>query len=196
MVQQKKYCTNCGSELAEGARFCASCGHPVPGEDPTLPSPADQAQSSGSNQNGETLIGAATGLERKKGLFKTDTFTMIVTDKRLIFAKVTNEILKEQAAQLKGQGFMARMQASMSGDHITSRYDNIAPEQALAENSDNFAVDRSEIKKIKFNINLVDTDSKRDNDVKMEIQTVREKLQFKLRNHGRVAEILKQTGLV
>ncbi len=29
-----KYCTNCGIEVREGARFCASCGHPLQEDSP------------------------------------------------------------------------------------------------------------------------------------------------------------------
>ena len=29
-----KYCTNCGVEVREGAKFCAKCGHPLQVDNP------------------------------------------------------------------------------------------------------------------------------------------------------------------
>lgn len=38
-----KICTNCGSELGEGAAFCTECGTPVPAENAPAPQPAPPA---------------------------------------------------------------------------------------------------------------------------------------------------------
>ena len=36
------FCTNCGSQIPEGARFCAACGSPAPVQQPPMQQPAQQ----------------------------------------------------------------------------------------------------------------------------------------------------------
>jgi len=122
---------------------------------------------------------------------------VVVTDKRIIFALLNNEILKEQAAQMKG-GFLSRLGSSMSGDYITKRYLEISPDQALSENPENFAVNRGEIKKVKLQEGSYDDDSARHSDGKLEIHTVRDKLSFNVtdRFYDATRKLFKTAGLV
>ena len=53
---------------------------------------------------GENLIGVIPGISRKKGLFKFESFHAVVTDRRIIFALLTNEIMKEVITRSMGLG--------------------------------------------------------------------------------------------
>ena len=182
-MAEKKQCTNCGQEIGEGAKFCSSCGSPVGG-----------VQNSAA---GENLVGIIPGVHRKKGLFGSETFNILVTDNRLVFALLTNDIIKEQAAQLKGQGFMARLQGAASGEYITRRYQDMPPEQALKESPGNFTITTSDVKKIKIKMGSANTGNVHDDDGKLEIQTNRDKLSFVLPagSYPAAKTVLKNAGL-
>jgi len=182
-MAEQNFCTNCGQEIGEGARFCANCGSPADGNH--------------GNVGTENLIGIIPGVSRKKGLFKSETFNILVTEKRMIFTLVTNEIMKEQATQLKGQGFLARLQGAASGEYITRRYHDIPPEQALKESPGNFSIDIAEVKKVKTKTGMSNPDNVHDSDGKLEIHTLREKFSFVLPAHSQVAAKMafKNVGL-
>jgi hypothetical protein len=60
----------------------------------------------------ETVVGVIPNARMKTGLFSTATYTLVVTDRRLLFAEQTNEVAKRRAAEAKdaakaaGKGFM------------------------------------------------------------------------------------------
>ena len=96
-------------------------------------------------------------IKKSKSLGRWDTYNVAVTERRCIFAKLTADMLKKAASaanaegKAEGKGFLSRwsdqMQVSLSyGD----RYLNMAPEDVLRENPENFALDNSEIVAVKF----------------------------------------------
>lgn len=94
---------------------------------------------------------------------KTKPYILVLTARRIIFARVTNEMLKQAVAQARdgakseGKGFFAQWGAQLSAySDLASRYLVTPPEQILHENPDNFAVDRSTILKAKFRIGSTD----------------------------------------
>jgi hypothetical protein len=96
-------------------------------------------------------------IKKPKTFGTPEGFNAAVTDSRVIFAKLTNDLLKKAAAQAneagkaEGKGFLGRW-----GDQIAAtmtygdRYLQYTPEQVLQENSDNFAINFEEIKSIEF----------------------------------------------
>ncbi len=104
----------------------------------------------------EQIAAIIPTVRKPKSFGRSDTYTLIVTDSRMIFAEMTGDMTKEAAMEAQrrgkeeGKGFFSRW-----GDQIkdtmrfADRYWEIPPDEALAENSKNFAIPNSSVKKIK-----------------------------------------------
>ena len=149
MVAEKKFCTNCGNPIDTGARFCAYCGQPL-NQIHSNAAPANQIEATTSstsitpqpgiaaNTNGpaakvdftpsaEQIVGVIPGISRKKGMFNYESYHIIVTPKRLIFAAVTNEIMKDEAQKSSGKGMGSYLKTALAGNDFTQRYLNMHP---------------------------------------------------------------------
>jgi hypothetical protein len=109
---------------------------------------------------GERIVAIVPNLKKPKSFGRWDTYNLIVTDRRCIFATLTgdmlNRALKESLDQGKaqGKGFMDRwgdqMEATLG---YWKRYEQMDPEMALRENKENFSFDISTVKKADVNRN-------------------------------------------
>jgi nucleotidyltransferase/DNA polymerase involved in DNA repair len=177
-------CTNCGKPIKETQKFCGSCGTAVESASPsgiTPPSPSTQEAQIKSAQ-GEAIRAILPNLVVSKSFGRSDTFNLIVTDQRSVFAKLTSQIMNEtvkmrrEKAAAEGKGFFGKWAVQMSGfNTYTDRYQTMRPEEALLENKENFQIENSMIKKVK-------SSSDDDEDRPMydiEITTATQKLKFK-----------------
>jgi hypothetical protein len=147
MTQGNKYCTGCGTPVVPGARFCSTCGKPqeagssAPVNAAPVFTPAPAAA-----PYAEAIIGVLPGLIRKKGL-AVEGLNIIVTQRRMIFAVTTNDMMKEEAKQAGKEGgfFGAILNAATMGQTFYKRYLTMPPDAALAETPQNFAVELSQI---------------------------------------------------
>ena len=205
MVAEKKFCSNCGNPLDIGAKFCAFCGQPLTQIPPTTaparkivttaPSASNTTESAISTNSNvpaakvdlappvEQILGVIPGISRKKGMFNFESYHIIVTPKRLIFAAVTNEIMKEEAQKSSGKGIGSYLKTALAGNDFTQRYLNMAPEQALHESPQNFDVDLSRIRKVKVEQGTLYLDGRKQDEGKLIIETAGDKLSFMLRNN-------------
>lgn len=204
MAEEQRFCTNCGVPLVLGGRFCASCGHEIEG---AAPGPAAKtnvppAQVSQPATSGEQLIGIIPAVSRRKGLMSTEGFNIVVTDRRMIFAAMTPEMIKEAGKEKGKDGFIAGiLGAATAGYDLWERYLTISPEAALKENPQNFFVELSQVKKVK----LEPGSSRRDNirgvevyeSSHLEIETSGEKYSFLLPSqfHGKAQDVIHKAGL-
>lgn len=104
----------------------------------------------------ETIAAVIPLVRKPKSFGRSDTYTLVVTDSRMIFAELTSDMMKQAAAEAQkrgkeeGKGFFARwggqIKATMS---FSDRYWQIPPEEALRENGKNFAVPNSSVRVIK-----------------------------------------------
>jgi len=103
------------------------------------------------------VISAVIPLVRKpKSFGRSDTYTLVVSDTRMVFAELTGDMLKEITAEVQrkgkeeGKGFFARwgeqLKASMN---YAERYWQMTPDEALRESPRNFAIQNTSVKKIK-----------------------------------------------
>jgi hypothetical protein len=103
---------------------------------------------------GERIVSIIPNLKKPKSFGRWDTYNLIVTERRCIFAMLTSDMLNraikeanEQGKQ-QGKGFLDRW-----GDQISAsmgywrRYESMDPASALSENKENFSFDRSAVKK-------------------------------------------------
>lgn len=138
-----------GAELAEGTTRCARCD--THGES-VAPSAADASP-------GEQVLAVVGGLALVTGFLglKHTLYSLVITDSRVIFAHLTKERMAEivgqarDAAKTQGKGFFGQWGAQLgasAGYH--ERYREMSPEAALAEEPGNFAINRADIRKVRF----------------------------------------------
>jgi hypothetical protein len=205
-MPERKFCSSCGKPENVGARFCAYCGQAFagsvsafpPSQSPPSVNIANQPLPLPSSPSGENIIGVIPGASRKKGMFAIEAYHVVVTEKRLIFAIVTKEAIKEESQKSSGKGFGGFLKTALAGNDLTQRYLNLTPQQALRETPENFDIDINRIRKIKIEKGLENMDNRNDNDGKLILETVGDKLSFALRNHyvDTARELLRQAGLV
>jgi hypothetical protein len=134
---------------------------------------------------GETVREIIPNLIVSKSLGRSDTFNLLVTERRSIFAKLTGEIMnatvkmRRDKAAAEGKGFFGKWKAQMQGfNTYTDWYKDKTPDQALGETPGNYAIDNSAIRNIKVNENSDDEGGM--TLYYIEITTSTDKLNFKM----------------
>ena len=158
-MPEPRFCGACGGLLQDGEAFCTTCGAPSAAEvaSATVPeaAPAPTATPAGGEQilavvPKLTLVGGFLGLKQK-------TYTLVITDRRLVFAEFTTERATamvnaaRDGAKADGKGFFGQWGAQLKS---TAGYQDVywqmSPDAALAETPDNWAIERSEYQGAKF----------------------------------------------
>ena len=206
------FCTNCGKPINPGEKFCGSCGNsntilasgqpaapplPVAAVPPLQPMAPPTPTASA-----EAVVGAFP-VSRKKGMFAQESFHVVFTPRRLIFAAFTNDMIKQAAKEEGKDGFLAGMMGAMTlGYNYYKHYLTMDPEAALKQNPQNFSIDISRIRKIKLEIGKKQVDKNRHVDVyensKLEMETVGDKYTFAVANHfhNLAADTIRKSGLM
>ena len=206
------FCTNCGKPINPGEKFCGSCGKSNPvlasGQPaaPPLPvaavPPLQPMAPPTPTASAEAVVGAFP-VSRKKGMFAQESFHVVFTPRRLIFAAFTNDMIKQAAKEEGKDGFLAGMMGAMTlGYNYYKHYLTMDPEAALKQNPQNFSIDISRIRKIKLEIGKKQVDKNRHVDVyensKLEMETVGDKYTFAVANHfhNLAADTIRKSGLM
>ena len=137
-----------------------------------------------------SVIGMVT---KKTGMFSSELYHMVITDKRLVFALQTKEMQHQDVnsargqAKQQGKNFLGQIGAQMS-TRSGEKYLGISPDLILSENPQNFAVNLDEVVKIStyhgdFEDNSPDS---------MEIKTTTQKMKFNISNYYNVDKQLKE----
>lgn len=141
-----KFCSSCGSEVKENAKFCSECGATLGREETSKPERPDE----------EMVTFVLPSAKRPKSFGRHDNYCIAVTPRRMIFARVTGDMLKEasreavEKAKEEGKGFIGRWGSQLSTlMNYCDRYVGKTPQDVLAENKENFYVDNSGIHKIR-----------------------------------------------
>ncbi len=194
------YCPFCGTPVKEQHKFCPNCGNPLEAvaqrQMPVPQAPQQQAAPAPvayapvqptytpQQPQGETIRLIIHNQNIPKSLGRVDTYYLIVTERRTIFAKLTNEIMNEAIrrrqtkAEAEGKGFFGKWKAQMQGfNNYSDYYANKTPDQALAETQGNWAMDNTAIRRIKFSDK--DDDDGGQTVYYVEMETVTGKLKFK-----------------
>lgn len=77
------YCTTCGAEFRQGAKFCGECGTSTNGERPT----SSNSQTTNQRSNPEVVLweGKPAGIsDRLKGIVRLNTTTYTITSQRIM----------------------------------------------------------------------------------------------------------------
>ena len=106
----------------------------------------------------EKIISVVPALVKKKFLgFSNETYTLIVTDTRCIFAHLSSSIMKKIAhdaradAKENGKGFFGQWGSQMAAAlNYSQKYKTMNPEDILKENEKNFELSNSSIMNVKI----------------------------------------------
>ncbi|WP_342306031.1 hypothetical protein [Methanolobus sp. ZRKC5] len=106
----------------------------------------------------DEIIGIVPNMKRSKMLgLSYDSFTLVATPDTTIFAKVTNDVMKQvvkesrDQAKAEGKGFFGQWGAQMKGSfRYAERYAGMSAQAALAENEANFSIPNAGISSIKI----------------------------------------------
>ena len=105
--------------------------------------------------SGEAVVGVLV-LRKPKSLGRYETYTGVVTNQRMIFAQMTNDMLTAASQQAKaqakaeGKGFFGQWGDQLKATFgYAQRYLTMPPQTILAETPGNFAIDNNSIYEVK-----------------------------------------------
>jgi hypothetical protein len=154
-------CTNCGAPVSATAKFCGGCGTIIgtaitSGTIPPSPSssftPPPSAQGT-TVATGEEVVGVIANARKMKMFGASwDTYTLVITNRRMIIAQMTQVLLNaaimeaQSKAKAEDKGFFAIMKDQMAAQfQFALRYELMSPDQSLAETPGNVAIDNAHI---------------------------------------------------
>lgn len=204
-MMSNRYCTNCGAPIVEGNRFCGKCGQPLqsppsPGPHPPQPQPAPRRRTAPPTPSEQILGIVAVG--KPKGLLgmRQDSYNLIVTPTRLVFAYVSPALMKEavkrarEEAKQQGKGFLGQWGAQLAWlDVLHRQYRKMTMDAILAHYAGSFAIPNHQVQKVRYKQNY-DQESGKSSD-ELILRTVDGKLHLKLLtgNLGQVKQLLRQS---
>jgi hypothetical protein len=104
----------------------------------------------------EKILGVIPNARIKTGFLKSEEWVLVVTDQRLLGARMTDELRKRAVAEAKasakasGSGIFGQWGAQIKASYnIGQRYLAMTPEQILAETPGNWALAPGQVKEIK-----------------------------------------------
>ena len=105
----------------------------------------------------ERVVGYIPAVRMKTGLFGSKAYTLVFTDRRLLFAELTDRVLTRlvtdarAAAKASGGGFMGQWGAQLEAAASAGRqYLAMTPEAILAETPGNLAVTPAEVRRLEI----------------------------------------------
>jgi hypothetical protein len=110
---------------------------------------------------GEEVMGVIANARKMKMFGASwDTYTIVVTNRRMILAQMTQSLLNaaimeaQAKAKAEGKGFFAIVKDQMAAQfRFALRYETMSPEQSLTETAGNFAIENTQITAITLKIN-------------------------------------------
>lgn len=113
----------------------------------------------------EKVLGVIPNASLSTGFLRSKLYTLVVTNKRLIAARVTKELIKKEKikrreeASKEGHGkFRQMFRSFMAGFTFSDRYLDMVPEEILAETPENFFISPKDIVEIKLTEGIVTED--------------------------------------
>jgi hypothetical protein len=177
-----QFCSQCGIKMEDDARFCASCGKAV--SIVSAPAPQQTAAS----PDAQKVLARLPNAKKMKMMGLFDIYTVVFTSEQAVFAKLSNEILKDvvrkSQAQSKaeGKGMFARVGAQMKAYYnASSRYLEMTPGQILSEDKNNYALPHGAVSslKVKRGMGAGDEDGPGDPYVEVEWESTAGKYKYR-----------------
>ena len=162
-------CSRCGAPISATTRFCGGCGMAVEAvaTPETIPPAAPatfvppQGAPGSTVVNGEEVMGVIANARKMKMFGASwDTYTIVVTNRRMILAQMTQSLLNaaimeaQAKAKAEGKGFFAIVKDQMAAQfRFALRYETMSPDQSLTETAGNFAIENPQITAISLKLN-------------------------------------------
>jgi hypothetical protein len=207
------YCEKCGAQVDAESNFCRGCGAPqnkpassVPAAVAVSPAPSAPVSAPASGQSpvksqqadNEPVLGVLL-LRKPKSFGRYDTFTGVLTDKRLIFAQMTSDMLKDAAMQARnqakaeGKGFFGQWGDQLKASFgFTQRYLSMPPSTALNETPGNFYVDHAGVRELKLKLKNLQQGNMENHEFELEFQSTSGKFEFRMDDNNDYVKLLKQ----
>lgn len=199
------FCEKCGAEVAANVNFCSNCGAPIQARasnaQPVSPSQGQHIQAPAVVRGSEleSVMGVMF-LKKTKSLGRYDSFGGVVTNKRLILAQVTSDMLKDainkarDQAKSEGKGFFEQWSEQLQASFgYIQKYLLMEPSAILSETPSNFAIDNSSIQEIKLNLKNIGQTKLKQYEFEIEIKSNKGKYQFRMDDKNEYVTLLRQT---
>ena len=178
-------CTQCGAPLPADAGHCARCGqaaHPapdrpeVPGASVRPPRVGPLARAAHSAQP-EAIVAILTGLQQRKGFLglRYQTYSLIVTPRRLVFARVSAKLMNQAVAQSRaeakdqGRGFFGQWAAQFGWLTVLEQsYRKTPVDTILTQYPGSFTLLSAEVRRITANTDEDDDSGKVTTELRIE----------------------------
>jgi len=200
-------CKNCGAPVSATTKFCGGCGTAVGAvltSGITQPTPTaahiPTTVTAGSTAaSGEEVIGVI-GNARKMKMFGAswDTFTLVVTNRRMIVAQMTQALLNaaimeaQSKAKSEGKGFFAIMKDQMAAQfRFALRYESMSPDQSLAETPGNIVIENTQITAIHMKLKDSGSGDMEYTEFRMIIESAGGKFEYLIGEDDRFINLLK-----
>jgi hypothetical protein len=208
-----RVCNSCGCTVGPETKFCGNCGKPVcaPAAGPQVPSqPAPQpapvsgaappiaASPSSPPAQREKIVGIIANAKKSKMFGAAwDTYSLVVTERRMIVAQLTQQMINAAIAEAQaksreqGNGFFGAWADQLAATfQYAVRYETMSPDTALAETPGNFAIENSQITVVDLSLRDHE-DSSSYREFKLVIKSVGGKFEFMIAEDDRFINILK-----
>ena len=149
---------------------------------------------------GENVVGVML-LRKPKSMGRYDTFTGVVTTRRMIFAQMTSDMLKDaiqaarDQAKSEGRGFWGQWEEQLKASFgYTKRYLSMDPNAALAETPGNFFVSNADIREVKVKLKDLHRqgDTVQRHEYELEVHFSQGKYEFRMDKNDEHVNLLKQ----
>lgn len=202
------YCENCGKPLKQTSKFCGNCGTPVqnfvksstPVSEDSAPVNTEVEQKSQPAVSGlsEPVVNIII-FRKPKSFGRYDTFSGVLTGKRLVFAQMTGDMLKDainQAraqAKAEGKGFFGQWGEQLKASAtFAQRYYTIEPSVTLVETAGNFELQNNAVNEIKLKLKTFGNPDNNQKEFEVEFKGGFGKYKFKMDENHDYLNALKQ----
>lgn len=161
------YCSNCGTQIKEGSKFCSNCGAPQQQQAPpqqqyAQPPPPTPTQQTNQQPNynqpqyGEQLIGTIEGCAQG---FPVTIYSLLLTNRRIVAAKVGRFNANMAVGGVAGGGLVggligAGLDATVNRGRKkkTEEMTQMTPEMILSQDKKNFQIDYASIQSVELSM--------------------------------------------
>lgn len=206
------YCPKCGKDNQAEAKFCMSCGTEMapaasqPNSQETLQTqqagaPMPQGLYKSASGDMEQTIGAIPQAKKFKTMGMTyDSYVVVLTTRRMVFAVLTSKEMQQAAndardkAKAEGKGFFGAWGEQLKATFkYGEKYLYMPPDQIVAQNPANFAIENSTITEVKLSIKRSSSNKVTyASDFDMHVKTPRGEQTFRIDENSDNINLLKE----